>query len=119
MTGDGARERLLAERAEVEERLAAARADLERIMAAGDDVATDDEHDPDGIGLALERAHQVAVVQRGEEHLVRVEQALARVARGGYGRCEACGRPIAPARLEARPTATTCIDCAARGASPA
>ena len=26
--------------------------------------------------------------------------------------CSICGKPIAPARLEALPWATTCIDCA-------
>ena len=28
--------------------------------------------------------------------------------------CSLCGRPIAPARLEALPGVTTCIDCAKR-----
>ena len=42
-----------------------------------------------------------------------VEAALARRDAGDYGRCENCGRPIAPGRLAARPAARTCIDCAA------
>ena len=33
----------------------------------------------------------------------------ARLAAGTYGTCEVCGEPIDPARLEARPTATTCV----------
>ncbi|MEO7146821.1 MAG: TraR/DksA C4-type zinc finger protein, partial [Terrimesophilobacter sp.] len=37
---------------------------------------------------------------------------LARLDAGTYGRCEVCGKRIAHARLEARPTARTCIDCA-------
>ena len=35
-----------------------------------------------------------------------------RVADGTYGVCASCGDPIAPGRLEARPTARTCIACA-------
>ena len=31
---------------------------------------------------------------------------------GSYGTCEACGGPIPAARLEARPTARTCVGCA-------
>ncbi|MGW5187829.1 TraR/DksA family transcriptional regulator [Kribbella sp. NPDC004138] len=31
---------------------------------------------------------------------------------GTYGTCEQCGQPIAPARLQARPAARTCITCA-------
>ena len=29
-------------------------------------------------------------------------------------RCESCGKAIAPARLEAKPAARYCIDCASR-----
>ena len=39
------------------------------------------------------------------------EQALARIKQGDYGYCEVCGAEIGIRRLEARPTATLCIDC--------
>ncbi|MCS6987349.1 MAG: TraR/DksA C4-type zinc finger protein [Sphingomonadaceae bacterium] len=42
-----------------------------------------------------------------------IRRALARIAQGRYGICEVCGDDIAPARLEALPTATRCIACAA------
>lgn len=32
--------------------------------------------------------------------------------------CSLCGQPIAPARLEAVPGVTTCIDCAKRNPRP-
>ena len=38
-------------------------------------------------------------------------QALERIARGDYGRCEECGGDIEPQRLQALPTARTCINC--------
>ncbi len=43
----------------------------------------------------------------------RIRAALNRIADGSYGLCSKCGDAINPARLEALPTATTCIKCAA------
>jgi len=45
---------------------------------------------------------------------IEVEHALAKFEEGTYGRCENCGQPIAPARLEAKPGARLCINCASR-----
>jgi len=36
---------------------------------------------------------------------------LARIETGDYGYCDACGVEIGLRRLQARPTATLCIDC--------
>jgi DnaK suppressor protein len=36
---------------------------------------------------------------------------LARLEAGTHGHCEACEEPIAPARLQAVPTATMCVSC--------
>lgn len=44
--------------------------------------------------------------------LNEVEAALARLDAGTYGICESCGEPIDADRLEAVPTARTCIRCA-------
>ncbi len=41
----------------------------------------------------------------------KVEEALARLATGSFGKCGACGRPISAARLRARPVTDLCIDC--------
>ncbi|MHB1240554.1 MAG: RNA polymerase-binding protein DksA [Gammaproteobacteria bacterium] len=47
-----------------------------------------------------------------ERKLVKkIHEALARLETGEYGYCEACGVEIGIRRLEARPTATLCIDC--------
>lgn len=40
--------------------------------------------------------------------------AQARIETGGFGICEACGRPIPLARLRAVPTARWCVACRAR-----
>ena len=44
--------------------------------------------------------------------LVQIEAALQRLEGDDYGLCQQCGEGIAPARLEADPTALLCIDCA-------
>ena len=94
---------------ELLERLDADDADLRHDRA---DATADDEHDPEGATIAYERAQVVALTRQVRERLDQIDAAMARLAAGSYGRCETCGGPIGPARLEARPTATRCITCA-------
>jgi DnaK suppressor protein len=42
----------------------------------------------------------------------RIAQALQRIVNGTYGICPRCGEPIPDARLEARPDAVLCLECA-------
>ncbi len=47
-----------------------------------------------------------------ERKLIRkIDKSLAELENGDYGFCETCGVEIGLRRLEARPTATQCIDC--------
>ncbi len=47
-----------------------------------------------------------------ERRLIKkIEDALSDIESGDYGFCETCGVEIGIRRLEARPTATQCIDC--------
>lgn len=48
---------------------------------------------------------------RERKLLKKIEEALTSIEREEYGYCEACGIEIGVRRLEARPTATLCIDC--------
>jgi len=105
---------LAAQRASTIEQLRHLEADLAEIIAASRSVATDDEHDPEGVTIAFERAQTAANLDRVRARLVDLEHAAVRLAAGDYGRCEQCGEPIAPARLVARPSARTCITCAGR-----
>ena len=82
------------------------------MVAASRDSNADDEHDPEGATIAFERAQLAAILKQATGELAEVDAALERVADGTYGTCERCGQPIAPARLEARPTARYCIACA-------
>ena len=47
-----------------------------------------------------------------EGEIASVKRALARIEDGSYGECVRCGEKIAGARLEARPEAALCINCA-------
>jgi DnaK suppressor protein len=105
---------LEAERQAALDRLAALERDHAGIVEATGSANTDDEHDPEGATIAFEREHVAALLAQTREHLSQVDAALRRLAEGTYGQCERCGQPIAAGRLEARPTAATCISCASK-----
>ena len=48
---------------------------------------------------------------RERKLIKKIEDALERLREDDFGYCEACGIEIGMRRLEARPTATLCIDC--------
>ena len=58
----------------------------------------------------------LARATKGE--ISHIRRALRKAADGSYGRCESCGLAIDGRRLQALPSATTCIDCARASASP-
>jgi DnaK suppressor protein len=103
---------LAAERAAALAQIAALTREFDEVVAASKASNADDEHDPEGATIAFERQQVAALLESTRARLADVEAALARRADGGYGICQSCGRPIAPERLAARPSARTCIDCA-------
>lgn len=109
---DDVTSRLERQRRETVERLAGLTGTFDEIVAASRDSNADDEHDPEGATIAFERSQVAALVDQGRDQLREIDDAIARVADGTYGRCERCGRPISPGRLQARPVARTCIECA-------
>ncbi|MBP9798566.1 MAG: RNA polymerase-binding protein DksA [Sterolibacterium sp.] len=48
---------------------------------------------------------------RERKLIKKIDEALERIENGEYGYCDNCGIDISVKRLEARPTATLCIDC--------
>ncbi|MFE2875017.1 TraR/DksA family transcriptional regulator [Streptomyces roseus] len=106
------RERLAADRADTLARMAALGRDFDGIVAANALVAVDDEHDPEGGTTAFERAHVTSLLTQARRHLEELDRAMERLAHGEYGTCEGCGTTIPPERLEIRPAATTCVNCA-------
>lgn len=62
---------------------------------------------------SLEEEFNLELKTRDRERklIKKIEDALERLKDPSFGYCEACGIEIGLKRLEARPTATLCIDC--------
>ena len=88
------------------------RASLGIARDARADATADDEHDPEGPTMSQEWTQLTALLADAEAEIAEVDAALARIDAGTYGICTNCGKPITKARLQARPTAELCIDCA-------
>ncbi len=100
------RQRLLAQRAEIE-------ADIER--ARGE--LSEAENEPDELDRASaeeERWLSLRISEREGKLLRKIDEALARIDEGSYGYCEDTGDPIGIPRLLARPTATLSAEAKAR-----
>jgi RNA polymerase-binding transcription factor DksA len=67
----------------------------------------------------LELEKRLALEKRIREQLVGVEHALHKFEEGTYGSCDNCEQPIDPARLEALPQASLCMNCKAQQAKNA
>jgi DnaK suppressor protein len=101
-------ERLLRERlAEVQARLA----ELAKAPEPGAGIGFG-KRIGDGTNEAITRRNEIGVGKSLEVTEEKLERALAKLEEGSYGRCDKCGGPIAPARLEAVPESVLCIDCA-------
>jgi len=107
---------LRAARAQALRRIAGLTRHFDELVAASVGSNSDDEHDPEGATIAFERSQLDSLVRRARQQLTEIDAAEDRLARGRYGLCETCGLPVALDRLEARPTARTCIACATDGA---
>jgi RNA polymerase-binding protein DksA len=108
------KERLLAEKArleadwaEIQERTARV-GEAEVIVEAS---SYDSEHPADVASETFEREKDLALGENVEHLLAKVKEALAKIELGTYGICDACGKPIKRARLEAIPFATLCVEC--------
>lgn len=59
-----------------------------------------------------EMVHAEMLTRSREARLIKkIDYSLRQLDRGEYGFCEQCGEDIGYLRLDARPTATMCIDC--------
>ena len=97
-------------------KLLAQRRDLFRQAAQTEEdllwLATDVERE------AIERGQTETMVrlldrldEREKREIEAIDLALTRIETGSYGRCRGCGKDIPMARLQAMPTATTCLTC--------
>lgn len=90
---------------------------LEELESRAEEIEDDLRHplDADSSEQAIDLSDDEALagvsgVLRRE--IADIRAALSRIEDGSYGICDRCGESIAPARLEALPTATRCINCA-------
>ncbi len=105
----------MADLAEIEQQLRARLAELtERADEVADELAEPLDNDMEEQLTEIDDQE----VNQGlddmvNQEIMQVRAALSRIEDGTYGTCSNCGKDIAPARLEAQPMATRCIDCAA------
>lgn len=94
------------------ERIASLTQNFDEIVDAASEVATDDEHDPEGHTIAWERQQISALIEEATANLVQLRAAEERLDAGTYGVCVTCEREISPMRLDALPAAPNCVACA-------
>jgi len=106
------RERLFQERTQLLQRIAEQRGGL----VSRADMAADhfDNSFQSRAQIRTERQTEFAINEHETAELGDIEAALERTDAGTYGQCSDCGVAIAPARLNAYPTAKRCIDCQTR-----
>ncbi len=73
-----------------------------------------DQNFADSSQVTAERGEVEALAGNLRESLNDVEAAIVKLDNGTFGICEGCGQPIAPDRLEAKPAARLCMECASR-----
>lgn len=95
------------------EQIDAVLADIREVTMAAQDTPADDEHDPEGSTVTIERANEVSMLAAAEASLAELTEARRRLEAGTYGICERCGAEIPTERLEIRPEARYCVVCAA------
>ena len=95
------------------EKINAVVADIREVTLAAKDTPADDEHDPEGSTVSVERNNEMALLASAEASLIELLDAQVRLEEGTYGVCEMCGNPIPAERLEVRPEARYCVTCAA------
>jgi RNA polymerase-binding transcription factor DksA len=115
MEAKAMRERLLQERADLAETAEGIR---ERLAVpqreSGGDIALVDQHPADAASETEARELDVARLAMFEGRLALMDEALARIERGEYGRCVVCGRQIPDERLQLVPETPYCVEDAER-----
>ena len=85
--------------------------DIERTVSAMRDETTLFADPNDRASQESELATELRNRDRERKLIKKCDEMLAKIDSEDYGFCETCGIEIGLKRLEARPTATLCIDC--------
>jgi DnaK suppressor protein len=86
-------------------------ADIERTVHAMQDEATVFADPNDRASQESDIALELRNRDRERKLIKKIDETILKIDADDYGYCESCGAEIGLKRLEARPTATLCIDC--------
>ena len=85
--------------------------DIERTVHTMQDEATVFADPNDRASQETDMAIELRNRDRERKLIKKIDETLGRIEADDYGYCDKCGVEIGIKRLEARPTATLCIDC--------
>lgn len=85
--------------------------DIDRTVHTMQDEATVFADPNDRASQESDMSLELRSRDRERKLIKNIDKMLARIDAGDYGYCDKCGVEIGLSRLEARPTATLCIDC--------
>ncbi|QEL64734.1 dnaK suppressor protein [Oryzomicrobium terrae] len=85
--------------------------DIERTVHTMQDEATVFADPNDRASQETDMALELRNRDRERKLIKKIDETVNRINSGDYGYCDNCGVEIGLKRLEARPTATLCIDC--------
>lgn len=85
--------------------------DIDRTVHTMQDEATVFADPNDRASQESDMSLELRNRDRERKLIKKITDMLAKIDSGEYGYCEKCGIEIGLSRLEARPTATLCIDC--------
>ncbi|MCB1889581.1 MAG: RNA polymerase-binding protein DksA [Rhodocyclaceae bacterium] len=85
--------------------------DIEQTVHTMQDEATVFADPNDRASQESDIALELRNRDRERKLIKKIDKTLDRIREGEYGYCDSCGVEIGLKRLEARPTATLCIDC--------
>jgi DnaK suppressor protein len=85
--------------------------DIDRTVHTMQDEATIFADPNDRASQESDMALELRNRDRERKLIKKIDETIAKIDSEDYGYCESCGVEIGLKRLEARPTATLCIDC--------
>lgn len=85
--------------------------DIDRTVHTMQDEATIFADPNDRASQESDMALELRNRDRERKLIKKIDETIGRIDSGEYGYCDGCGIEIGLRRLEARPTATLCIDC--------
>lgn len=85
--------------------------DIDRTVHTMQDEATLFADPNDRASQESDMALELRNRDRERKLIKKIDDTVAKMEAGDYGYCEACGVEIGLQRLQARPTASKCIDC--------